>query len=78
MTISFVFMTTLEKLRSRHEKVIAQLNIVKLDKGKTLTTCKKVGLRLNVSPQTVYNYLCGRVKDGFLGEAIIEELKKIN
>ena len=47
-------------------------------KGLNLTVvAKKVGDILYISKITVLNYINGEIKDGYLAEAILAELKKI-
>jgi predicted transcriptional regulator len=73
-------MTALEQYNTKHQEVIVKLNQLsasKIEEGKILIVCKNVGEALNKSTQTIYNYLSGRIKDGYLAEAICQELKKL-
>lgn len=36
-----------------------------------------VGAKLGVSSQTVYNYIAGKGKDGYLTEALLKEFKQL-
>jgi len=76
----FYAMTAKEELRKRHQKAIATLNKVAvpiIEKYGLNKSCTDIGRILGVSYQTVVNYVYGRVKDGYLCEAIIKEFKKI-
>lgn len=43
----------------------------------TIETCKSIAKAVNVSYTTVYNYSFGRIKDGYLAEAILKEYEKL-
>lgn len=47
----------------------------KIGKGQMVIVCAELGKNLNLSGQTVYNYIRGEIKDGYLAEAILKELR---
>ncbi len=47
------------------------------DNNLTASACLKSAIKLDVSHVTVLNYIKGDIKDGYLAEAILAELKKI-
>lgn len=74
----FVFMEA--KLKMRHDLAKAKLKSVampKIEKHTLKEVINPVAKNLNVAPQTVVNYIYGRAKDGFLTEAIMEEVKSL-
>lgn len=48
-----------------------------VDAGHITNACLKSATKLDVSHVTVLNYIKGDIKDGYLAEAILAELKKI-
>lgn len=73
-------MTVLENYKKKKSDIIIKLSelaVKKIGSGKTLEVCEMVGKNLNISGQSVYNYISGRVNDGYLAEAIYQEFKKI-
>lgn len=72
-------MTTLarEEYNERHKTIRQKLMSVKLPDGKENSICTGVAYCLDVSMQTVKNYLSGKVGDGFLAEAIYKEFKRL-
>ena len=72
-------MTTLarEEFDERHKAIKQKLMSIKLTDGKENSICTGVAYCLDVSMQTVKNYLSGKVGDGFLAEAIYEEFKRL-
>lgn len=74
-------MTSLEKFKKKHadtDKVLKQVAAEKV-KGKLAgAVYALVGYNLNITGQSVYNYICGKGrKDGYLKEAILDEFKKL-
>lgn len=70
-------MTAKQQYDSRHSEVLSKIvaSRSKIVNGYTLVACKLIGQNLGISQQTVYNYIQGRIKDGYLAEAILRELK---
>jgi predicted transcriptional regulator len=71
-------MTTLDELKAKHKTIQKELKDVSLpitNEHGLVNTSTVVAKKLKVSPQTIMNYLSGRVKDGYLAEAIIQEYK---
>lgn len=66
-----------EELAKRHEEIRLKLTSVKLPDGKENNICTGIAFVLNISMQTVKNYLSGKIGDGFLAEAIYKEFKKL-
>lgn len=62
-----------KQLQKRHEKAQEELKAVAIPiiaKSSAKRECEKVAKKLDVSYQTVINYVYGMAKDGFLTEAI--------
>jgi len=73
-------MTAKEDLKERHNLAAIKLKDTAtpvIEKKGLLVSCSAIAKTLGVSYQTVVNYTYGRVKDGFLCEAIAKEFKKI-
>ncbi len=71
-------MTAIQEYKSKHKDVGARLRTISLTKSKgvgRLAACEAIAPKLGVSAQTIYNYTCGRIKDGYLAEAIINEFE---
>ncbi len=71
-------MTAIQEYKSKHKDVSARLRTICISKSKEvgrLAACEVIAPKLGVSSQTVYNYTCGRIKDGYLAEAIINEFE---
>lgn len=66
-----------ERHKEAHKKLTRIANPVIARKG-LKHTCTHVGDRLDISFQTVINYLSGRCKDGFLTEAITNEFQNLS
>ena len=74
-------MTAIDKLKIRHRAAVEKLKKVaapKFDKYGILVCTKVISKNLDISDTTVMNYVGGRVKDGFLTEALIAEFKSLN
>ena len=74
-------MTAKDKLDERHLLALKKLH--KASERKIyihgLVICANaIAPNLNISPQTVINYLSGRAKDGFTTEQITKEFKTLN
>ncbi len=73
-------MTAINLFFKKHRQIANRLNIEKARLFKKHTE-KDISLKIaplvRVSPVTVINYLHGKVKDGYLAEVILSELKKI-
>lgn len=75
---TFTPMTAFEELNTRHKSIKKELRDISqpvVTEHGLVSTSTVVAKKLKVSPQTVMNYLSGRVKDGYLAEAIIQEYK---
>lgn len=73
-------MTTLQEFKSRHKEAIKTLKEVaapKIKERELVSVSTTIGKNLDVSAQTVINYINGRGRDGYLTEAIIKELQSI-
>ena len=71
-------MTALEAFNNRHKLIKAKLKTITLPTdGSATQMCWHIGTTLNVSGPTVKNYICGDIKDGYLGEAIYTEFKRL-
>ena len=68
------FMTILKEYKDRHEAVKKQLLAIKVEGS---INCERIGYNLEVSGQTVRNYLNGSIKDGYLAESILKAAKQI-
>lgn len=79
--ITFVPMSAIDELNKRHIRAVRVLQKTanpKTYKYGMMPCVKEIGDRLNVSHQTVINYLSGMAKDGFLTEAITKEFKTLH
>lgn len=73
-------MTAKEDLKQRHNLAALKLKDTAtpvIEKKGLLVSCSEIAKTLGVSYQTIVNYTYGRVKDGFLAEAITKEFKKL-
>lgn len=67
-------------LKQRHKKAHNELRKIatKVLEGKESTPIlSTIADKLDISSQTIYNYIGGRCKDGFLTESLTEEFKKM-
>jgi len=77
---SFVLMKAFDLYNKRHKQVANLLGLQKArleKKNKQNVFAGKVAKELELSSMTVINYTNGKIGDGYLAEAILEELKKI-
>ncbi len=68
------------KLKKRMEDACKELSKIASEKtpaNETTNTYVKVGIKLGITGQTVYNYIQGKGGNGYLIESIIEEFKKL-
>jgi hypothetical protein len=68
------------QLQDLHNKANLELKKVsdpKIEKIGIISCSKIVAKHLNVSSQTIVNYILGTGKDGFLTQLIIAEFKKL-
>jgi predicted transcriptional regulator len=70
-------MTNYENYIERKSQIEKKLTSIKLEKKGVTKQCWAVGGELNVTGTTVKNYLDGKVADGYLGEAIYQEFKRL-
>jgi len=73
-------MEALKELNDKHSVIkekLATTAKAKISKGTIMAACTNVGRLLEISPQTVYNYITGNIKDGYLAEAILKEFKRL-
>lgn len=78
---TFDFMKETTELNKRHLASVQLLQKAanpKTFKYGLMVCAEKIAVKLNISPQTVVNYLSGRVKDGYLTEAITKEFKTLH
>jgi len=69
-----------ELLKHRHLQAVVKLQAVanpKVFQYGLMKCAKAIGDKLEVTDQTIINYLSGRVKDGFLTEQITKEFKSL-
>ena len=69
-----------EKLQHRHLQAVVKLQSVanpKVFKYGLMKCAKAIGDELEITDQTVINYLSGRVRDGYLTEAITQQFKTL-
>lgn len=67
--------------KQRHKEAHSKLQKVALpviNKQGLNKTCRAIAAKLNVSDQTVINYVSGSCKDGFLTEAIAYEFQNLS
>lgn len=69
--------STFDELEFRRNEIRNKLMSIELKGGIATSICGGVGYSLNISAQTVKNYLAGAVNDGYLAEAIYKEFKRI-
>ncbi len=72
-------MELLKEYNDRHSAIkikLQELSASKIKSGKAVIVCKVVGGELGLSGQTVYNYINGKINDGYLAEVIYKALKK--
>lgn len=72
-------MTTLasEEFDTRHKEIKAKLMAIELPDTNVTNVLAGIGVSLNITGQTVKNYLNGDIKDGYLAEAIYKEFKRL-
>lgn len=73
-------LTSHELLKKRREDAFVRLRTIakqKTTKGNITLSYVTVGGALRLTSQTVYNYVQGKGKDGFIVEALIKEFKKL-
>ena len=66
-------------VKQRHDKVNKVLNKAAqpvIESGKLRGWAKEAGKRYGLTGQTIINYLYGMGKDGFIKEALLEDLSK--
>lgn len=66
-----------EEFDLRHKSIKEKLASIVLPEQTGTSLCGGVGYSLNITGQTVKNYLNGDIKDGFLAEAIYKEFKRL-
>lgn len=70
-------MNNYEKYLEKKKEINKKLSSVILKPNEETRLCWEVANNLMVSGTTVKNYLDGRVSDGYLGEAIYFEFKRL-
>lgn len=70
-------MTELQSYKIRKDLIRDKLRKVKFPKDKETTMCWAIGASLDISGVTVKNYIKGAIGDGYLAEAIYNELKRL-
>jgi predicted transcriptional regulator len=71
-------MTALELLDKKREEMKEKMKKVVLPTDRTATRiCWAIGENLNITGQTVINYVNGDIKDGYLAESIYNEFKRL-
>jgi hypothetical protein len=69
-------MTAVQEYKTKHKEIKGRLTSMSFRKTKgigVIDICNAIGKKLGFSGQTIYNYLQGRIKDGYLAEAICKE-----
>lgn len=72
-------MTSLQEYKRDKIRIVKKLNAIsqkKIKKGQSVIVCAHIGKVLEVSGQTVYNYIRGQVNDPLFAIAIYKELQK--
>ncbi len=70
--------TPYQQLVKRRNDAIKELKAVvekNVPAGKSTNAYHTVGVKFGITAQTVYNYIEGKGKDGYLIDALIEEFK---
>ena len=67
--------TPLQTYIIKKSEIIKKLMLIELPENKQVETCMEVGKKLGKSYNTIRNYLAGNVKDGYLGEAILQQFE---
>lgn len=68
------------KFKGRHETaniLLKETATPKIEKYSLRDSTQAVAVMLDISPQTVVNYIYGRGKDGFLTEALTKAFKTL-
>lgn len=71
-------MTSFEIYTQKKTDISEKLNSAfhkKLKDKNTMAFCELLATKFKVSKQTIYNYVGGNIKDGYLAEAILLEIK---
>lgn len=68
---------TSEEFETRHKDIKDKLMAIVLPEQTGTSICGGIGYSLNITGQTVKNYLNGDIKDGYLAEAIYKEFKRL-
>jgi len=76
MLFSFALMTAKQELQERHNAIYKKIQESSSTKGSIMYLCEAVAKKLGFTKQTVYNYINGRINDGYLADAIYKEIKK--
>jgi len=66
-------------IQKRHTTIRKQLmdaTVKAMDNHTVSKITQKIGDVLDLSPNTVHNYMYGRCADGYTAEAILDQLKK--
>jgi hypothetical protein len=77
---TFASMTALQDFKTKHTDIKDKINSLaqqKFGNGWMLYACQLIAKNLASSRQTVYNYITGTIKDGYLADAIYKELKRL-
>ena len=73
-------LTPHEILNRRRTETFGKLRAIakqKTEKGGITLAYVSVGSKLKITSQTVYNYVQGKGKDGYMAEALIKEFEKL-
>ena len=70
-------MTAFETMEIKRTFISDRLKKVQFPAGLETSFCWEIGKGLGVTGVTVKNYTQGKIKDGYLAEAILSELKRL-
>jgi hypothetical protein len=60
-------------MQKRRKDIASKLRKIEFPKSKETIYCHNIGASLQVTAPTIKNYISGKITDGYLAEAILEE-----
>ncbi len=70
-------MTAFQEMEAKRKAVKHLLSTAQFPSDKETILCWTIGHGLGVTGVTVKNYLRGKIKDGYLADAIYSEIKRL-